>query len=163
MDQDKAQQNLFTLDNCAWEVKGFWPGEPLWTKSVESTVDRKGVTPWLRANVPGGVHKALLQAGIIPDPYYEMNSLLCEWVEHRWWVFKTSFTVPIGMKGMQVELRLEGLDDRSHILLNNKLLGFHEGMFEPAVFEVTDILLFEENNHLLVVFECPQAEQGQIG
>lgn len=163
MKQDKVQQNLFTLDNCTWEVKGFWPGEPLWTKSVESTVDRKGVTPWLRASVPGGVHKALQQAGIISDPNYEMNSLLCEWVEHRWWVFRTSFPVPIGMKGMRVELRLEGLDDRSHILLNNKLLGFHEGMFEPAVFEVTDILLFEEDNHLLVVLECPQAEQGQIG
>lgn len=163
MSHNEVPQMRCPLNGCEWEVKGFWPGEPLWTKSVESTVDRKGVTPWLRASVPGGVHKALQRAGIIPDPYYELNSLLCEWVEHRWWVFRTGFTAPNSMKGMRVELRLEGLDDRSHILLNNKLLGFHEGMFEPAVFEVTDILSFDRENHLLVVFECPQAEQGQIG
>ncbi len=152
-----------TLNACAWEVKGFWPGEPLWTRSVESTVDRKGVTPWLPVSVPGGVHKALERAGLIPDPFFEQNSLLCEWVEHRWWVFRTKFSVPEEMKGQRVELIFEGLDDRAHILLNGVPLGFHEGMFEPAVYDVTDHLAFDGENRLLAVFECPPREQGQIG
>ncbi|MHC1787550.1 MAG: glycoside hydrolase family 2 protein [Christensenellales bacterium] len=154
---------LLSGDRCAWEVKGFWPGEPLWTRSVESTVERKGVTPWLPVAVPGGVHGALLRAGLIADPYVEQNSLLCEWVEHRWWVFRTYFEVPEKLQGGHLSLRFEGLDDRAHILLNDSLLGFHEGMFEPAVFDVTGKAHPGARNCLLVIFECPPREQGQIG
>lgn len=35
-------------------------------------------TPWIDAKVPGSVQKALLAAGLIEDPYYEMNSIKAE-------------------------------------------------------------------------------------
>lgn len=144
-----------------WEVKGFWPGEPLWTKSVESTVQRRGVTPWMKANVPGGVHKALENAGLIADPDYGMNSLLCEWVEHRWWVYRTFFDTP-DHQG-RIFLRFDGVDDECHILLNGTEVAAHQGMYEPILCDVTGLLRKGEANQLLVILTEPPREQGQIG
>jgi len=144
-----------------WEVKGFWPGEPLWTKSVESTVQRRGVTPWVKATVPGGVHKALENAGLIADPDFGMNSLLCEWVEHRWWVYRTFFDTPDHQGRMF--LRFEGVDDECRILLNGTEIAAHQGMYEPILCDVTNLVRRGEPNQLLVILMEPPREQGQIG
>lgn len=144
-----------------WEVKGFWPGEPLWTKSVESTVQRRGVTPWMPVAVPGGVHNALLNAGLIADPDVGLNSLLCEWVEHRWWVFRTFFDTP--NDGRRAFLRFDGIDDECRILLNGEEIVRHEGMYEPVLCDVTHLLREGEKNQLLVILMQPPREQGQIG
>ena len=144
-----------------WEVKGFWPGEPLWTTSVESTVQRRGVTPWMKATVPGGVHKALENAGLIADPDFGMNSLLCEWVEHRWWVYRTFFDTP-DHPGRKY-LRFEGVDDECRILLNGREIAAHQGMYEPIRCDVTGLMRQGEPNQLLVLLMQPPREQGQIG
>lgn len=144
-----------------WEVKGFWPGEPLWTKSVESTVQRRGVTPWVKATVPGGVHKALENAGLIADPDFGMNSLLCEWVEHRWWVYRTFFDTPDHQGRMF--LRFDGVDDECRILLNGTEIAAHQGMYEPILCDVTGLVRRDEPNQLLVILVEPPREQGQIG
>lgn len=144
-----------------WEVKGFWPGEPLWTKSVESTVQRRGVTPWMPARVPGGVHRALEQAGLIADPNFGENSLLCEWVEHRWWVYRTFF------RGWETDerviLRFNGVDDGCYIFLNGTQIAEHRGIYEPILCDVTRLVHQGEQNQLLVVLTQPPQEQGQIG
>ena len=145
----------------AWEVKGFWPGEALWTTSVESTVQRRGVTPWVPARVPGGVHRALMAAGLIADPYFGMNSLLCEWVEHRWWVYRTRFATP-DTDG-RVFLRFDGIDDRCWIYLNGDLIAEHSGIYEPVLCDVTARLRPGAENLLLVILADPPQEQGQIG
>lgn len=144
-----------------WEVKGFWPGEPLWSKSVETTVQRRGVTPWLPVSVPGGVHRALQRAGLIDDPCFGMNSLLCEWVEHRWWVYRTWFDVPA--KEDRIFLRFDGIDDACWILLNGEIIAEHQGIYEPVLCEITAKARREEKNQLLVILAQPPQEQGQIG
>ena len=80
-----------SLSQYPWKVKGFWPYVPFKQKSMELGQELMGVTDWLDATVPGGVHYDLLKAGMIEDPYYEQNSLKCEWVENRWWMYKTVF------------------------------------------------------------------------
>ncbi len=145
----------------SWEVKGFWPGEPLWTKSVESTVQRRGVTPWLPVSVPGGVHRALQRAGLIEDPNIGENSLLCEWVEHRWWVYRTWFEGPV--HAGRTFLRFDGIDDACWIYLNGELLTRHTGIYEPVVCDITAAVKQGEKNQLLVILAQPPQEQGQIG
>ena len=44
--------------------------------------------------VPGDVHSALFEAGIIPDPYHGKNEEVVQWVAHRDWMLERSFTVP---------------------------------------------------------------------
>ncbi len=146
----------------SWEVKGFWPGEPLWTKSVESTVQRRGVTPWVQVTVPGGVHKAMEKAGLIDDPYVGLNSLKCEWIENRWWVYRTRFATPAGNE--RVLLRFDGVDDECCIRLNGVEIAAHQGIYEPILCDVTHLLNRQgEDNQLLVVLMTPPREQGQIG
>lgn len=145
----------------SWEVKGFWPGEPLWTKSVESTVQRRGVTPWMPVTVPGGVHRALEKAGLIADPNFGVNSLLCEWVEHRWWVYRTWFDGPV--HAGRTMLRFDGIDDTCWIFLNGEKIAEHTGIYEPVLADVTARVKQGEKNQLLVILAQPPEEQAQIG
>jgi beta-mannosidase len=44
--------------------------------------------------LPGDVHSALAEAGLIPDPYFGRNEDLVQWVAERDWVIERSFVVP---------------------------------------------------------------------
>ena len=83
------------LNKTSWKLQGWWPGVPLWMESVSGIMgnDFQGVTEPIEATIPGGVHHDLWQAGIIEDPYKNRNSLLCEWVENRWWKYSTTFAI----------------------------------------------------------------------
>ena len=63
-----------------WTVAGSWPYTVMQGSSVETGAKFTAVTPRIPAKVPGSVYDDLERAGIIPDPYYEQNSLLSEWV-----------------------------------------------------------------------------------
>jgi len=69
-----------------WLLAGYEPFTPLHAVSAEIGRGSGCVTEVIPATVPGSVYADLAKAGIIPDPYYERNSLLCEWVANRFWV-----------------------------------------------------------------------------
>ena len=151
-----------SLSSMTWKVKGFWPWVPLLRNSAETGMELMGVTDWIPATVPGGVHYDLYRAGLIDDPYRDTNSLNCEWVENRWWVYKTEFTRP-QVEGKKLELLFKGLDYEAMIYLNGKLLGEHEGMYHPASFDVTEQLQERETVQLMVVLKHAPDEMAQIG
>lgn len=72
-----------TIDG--WKLAGYWPYAPLQSKSMETGMTLIPQTPWIDAKVPGSVQNDLLAAGLIEDPYYEMNSIKAEWMENRFW------------------------------------------------------------------------------
>ena len=80
-----------SLSNLNWEVKGYWPYVPEKEKSMETGQTLHGVTGWIPAKGPGGVHADLYRAGMLENPYFGLNSLTCEWVENRWWMYRASF------------------------------------------------------------------------
>ena len=82
--------NAIKLDR--WELAGYYPY--VFELSLSEPRLGKSITDWMPAKVPGSVHADLLRAGFIPDPYTDMNSLLCEWVEHKWWAYRTTFDRP---------------------------------------------------------------------
>ena len=57
-----------SLSSGLWMLKGFWPWVPLQGRSMETGDELMGVTDWIPATVPGGVHADLWRAGLIPDP-----------------------------------------------------------------------------------------------
>ncbi|UVI28768.1 glycoside hydrolase family 2 protein [Paenibacillus spongiae] len=144
-----------------WEVRGFYPHVPHLGQSMETGVVMGGVTDWMTATVPGGVHYDLWAAGWIENPYYGMNSLNCEWVENRWWMYKTAFSFQ-PEAGEKVYLNLKGVDYKAHFYLNKEKLGFHEGMFAAVRFDITGKLK-PEGNELIVLLEHAPDEMGQIG
>jgi hypothetical protein len=104
-----------------WQLKGFWPlgadnGVP------ETFADGDGVTEWVRATVPGSVQWDLHRAGLIEHPHAEGGAPLSEWIEHRWWAYRTSLTLP-GAEGRMVELVMDWLDRGSGVYLNGHLVA----------------------------------------
>ena len=77
--------------NGTWQLKGTASYVPLRDKSMETGKPLEGVTGWMDAQVPGGVARALYQADYIDHPYVDMNSLKCEWIENRWWIYRREF------------------------------------------------------------------------
>lgn len=144
-------------------LKGFWPFTPLFGKSMETEGELMGVTEWIDATVPGGVQHDLARAGIIEDYHYELNSLKCEWVEHRWWMYRTGFRLPQEFFGRKLTLVFKGLDYKAHIFLNGAKLAEHEAMFETVTLDVTDRIDRNGENELSVLFENAPSEIAQIG
>ncbi|MFB9324740.1 glycoside hydrolase family 2 protein [Paenibacillus aurantiacus] len=122
-----------------------------------------GVTEWIPATVPGGVHQDLFRAGLINDPYQDLNSMQCEWVENRWWVYRTRIAIPFLNPEERAELVFKGLDYEAIITLNGIKLGEHAGMYEPAVYDVTEVIRGREFAELQVIFKQAPDEMGQIG
>jgi len=143
-----------------WKLIGSWPFTVMLGDSVETGVKLKGVTPEIDAKVPGSVYDDLLRAGIIEAPYYERNSLLCEWVANRFWSYTTSFTAD--PKNKKIRIVFKGIDYHAHIYLNNEKIGEHVGMYTKCVIDITDKLK-ADNNNLTVVLENAPDEMGQIG
>jgi len=150
------------LNGEQWEVKGYWPWVPLKVSSMEIGQELLGVTDWMPATVPGGVHADLLRAGLIEDPWFGLNSWKCEWVENRWWVYRASFACPEAGSG-RTELVFKGLDYEAQVYLDGKLLGEHEGMYHEAVFDITDAAHSGERLEVTVMFKHAPDEMSQIG
>ena len=144
-----------------WTVAGSWPWTVMQGASVETGAKFSVVTPRIPARVPGSVYGDLERAGLIPDPYYEQNSLLCEWVANRFWSYCTSFPKP-ETDGKRVRLVFRGIDYHAHVFLNDRKLAEHVGMYAPLAVDVTDSLRDGENT-LTVVLESAPDEMGQIG
>ncbi len=152
----------YNLSCCSWRLKGTAPYVPLRGKSMETGESLCGITGWIPAEVPGGVALALYRAGYIEHPYYRMNSLKCEWIENKWWLYETFFLAP-KLSGTKIRLDFSGVDYECMVYWNNCFLGGHVGMFEPFSFDLTDFYRDGENVTLRVLLKHAPDEMGQIG
>ncbi len=92
---------------------------------------------WLDANVPCPIHQVLMQAGLLEDPNYGLNSLKARWVEEQVWVYRTQVNVPAdALRGSQW-LIFDWLEHRAAVHLNGALIGRHANSHRRAVFDVT--------------------------
>ncbi len=150
-----------SLDGSDWSFKGFYGEDWNWRKSHQP--DTLDLRHWKPGAVPGSVQNDLWAAGEVPNPYFERNSLLIEWVPQRTWVYKKAFLAPKEWQGCRVQLRFEGVDYEAQFFLNGEPLGSHTGMYTPAVFEIGGSLSYGQENLLAVVIEPAPQEQPQVG
>lgn len=109
---------------------------------------------WLPATVPGTVHTDLLTNKLIPDPFFSTNEPDLQWIEHRTWEYKTTFTPSADITSQQVqELVFKGLDTYADVYLNDSLiLGGTDNMFVEWRIPVGNVLKAGVENTLRVVF-----------
>ena len=153
-----------SLSRLSWELKGYWPYVPIKEKSMETGQTLQGVTGWLPATVPGGVHYDLWKAGLIEDPYFGQNSLKCEWVENRWWMYRAVFPAVLNgtdLRKENVTLRFLGLDYEAEVFVNDESCGTHSNMYTPFEIDLTGKV--REENKLVVLLKGIPDEMGQIG
>jgi beta-mannosidase len=100
----------------------------------------------IKALVPGGVHAALREAGVIPDPYHGRNQdIAAEWSKKTYWYRKTFSRPPAGQDSLLV---FHGICNRCTVWLNDQKLGEHEGMFTRLEYRIQDLL--RETNTITV-------------
>ena len=153
-------RELIKLTN--WEMQGYWPFVPQYLQSAETGMPLMGVTDWISAEVPGSVYRDLLRAGEIKDPYYERNSLQCEWVANRWWVYRTHFYLTPN-PSKEYRLVLTGVDYEASIYLNDIPIGNCKGLYKAFDRDITTFLHSDAENTLLVILKNAPEEMGQIG
>jgi beta-mannosidase len=140
-------------------LKDFAPGEGVRSGAFQDRFDEEG---WIPIPVPGDVHRALLDAGRIEDPFYDRNEQKCAWIEDREWWYRTSFDGPqVPLRpGERLRLVFHGLDTFATIWLNGEELGGHSNMFREAVFDVGDLVRPGENT-LSLRFDRPLDHVGE--
>jgi len=106
--------------------------------------------------VPGDVHSALLDAGIIPDPYWRDTEVSLDWIHQSEWTATKTFDFAGNDEG-QWTLSFDGIDCVADIWLNDVLLGYVENRFLRHDFEASDALVTGPNR-LKVVFRSNSAE-----
>lgn len=108
--------------------------------------------PWQRATVPGCVHRDLLGAGLIEDPFWGANELDLQWIEEREWEYRARFEAPAELLAEAVvELCADGLDTVATVWLNGTEVGRGENMFTAYRWRVNGLLRAGENE-LRIVF-----------
>jgi len=150
-----------SLNGSDWLLKDYIGEDWRWRDAHR--LETRDVRHWRRASVPGSVHNDLWTAGEIPNPYFERNSLLLEWIPARTWLYKKTFAVDESLRGKHIRLCFEGIDYEAEFFLNGASLGAHRGMYTPAVFEVGELLHYGVDNLIAVVIEPAPHEQPQVG
>ena len=117
--------------------------------------------PTIPCAVPGAVHLALLQAGIIDEPLEKLNMERCRFVEDKDFWHTVTFTPGPDFRGERVLLTFEGVDVNADYYLNGRHLGHSENAFYPAEFDVTGLLLDGENTLTVRVNEGVAAERAK--
>jgi beta-mannosidase len=149
------------LNGNDWQFKDFYGEDWRWRDSHKPNT--RDIRHWRTGTVPGSVQHDLWMLGEIPDPYFERNTLLAEWVPARTWLYKKIFQVGEELRGKRIQLCFEGVDYEAECFLNGVSLGSHRGMYTPAVFEISDQLQYSSDNLLAVVIEPAPHEQPQVG
>jgi beta-mannosidase len=154
----KLSHDLSTLP---WLVAGFNPYS--WRLSNAHDIRTAPADfPAVPVDIPGSVQAALLRAGVLPDWNQGMNSLQCEWVENRHWVFQTDVPDEWTAVVQQSCLKCLGLDDRGWVFVNGNEVARFEGAFTPHTFDLGSHLK-PTGNRLQIIFDLPPRWLGQIG
>ncbi|MCF6222514.1 MAG: beta galactosidase jelly roll domain-containing protein [Flavobacteriaceae bacterium] len=130
---------------------------------------------WTDAQVPTTVLRALVKAGIYPDPHFDLNNFkipdandemnkrfelegfthlkgISNPFKDPYW-FRTEFTVDAENKGKKVWLNFDGINYRADIWVNGKKVADHKnvvGMFTRFKFDISDFAKIGEKNTLAV-------------
>lgn len=110
----------------------------------------QGSANWMPGAVPGTAQLDLLENGLIADPFVGRNAEDIRRYEYFEWCYRTEFWVPEWLDGDRYELLFFGLDTVAEVHLNGHILGTTGNMFVPHSFDVTDMLVKDGRNDLLV-------------
>ena len=91
--------------------------------------------------VPGGVHSALLKAGLMDDAFWGRNEEKMQWVGRSDWNISRSFDVHADFAAKrEIVLRLEDCDAFATILVNGQKVGETTDRFQRYEFDVKPFL-----------------------
>jgi len=90
-----------------------------------------------KISLPGDVHTALLNAKLIPDPYFGANEQAVMWVHNTPWTVERRFTATRDQIDGYLTLTLEGVDTIAIVLLNGEEIARTQNQFIRYDIDVT--------------------------
>lgn len=100
-----------------------------------------------KVTVPGSIHAALYENGLIPDPSFGKNDQFARENSFKtWWMAKEFDCDP--QKFEHASLMFSGVCESCDVWLNGQFLGSHKGMFGGPDFDVSGLL--RDHNRLIV-------------
>ncbi len=115
---------------------------------------------WLPATVPGTAFVSWLNAGAVPDPYYDDWQFQASdiFFTADFW-YRNSFAVPASRRGKKVYLSFDAINWKADVWFNGRLLansmpGYAhsiEGAFIRAKFDVSELANYGAQNYLAVL------------
>lgn len=128
------------------DLKGIWN---LKRSDQENTI---------RANVPGDNYSALLDAQLIPEPYYRKNEFDVQWLHEFDWEYNRQFEVTKEiLLCNSIYLNAEVLDTFATIYINGRKVNLSCNMFKRYRIEVKKYLK-AGINHISIVFKSASKE-----
>ena len=103
--------------------------------------------------VPGNFELDLFRAGIIPDPYYDVNILEVQKYERSHLIYTKKFD----WNGADAVLEFKGIDCIAEIFLNGEKIGENENMFIENILKCTP----KCGENTLVVHILPAVVEGE--
>src|SRR5205809_5822226 len=113
-----------------WRIHDFRPGDGLRDGAHLADFDD---ADWLPIDVPGDVHRTLIEADRIAHPFDACNESGCAWMEQREWWYRRQFHTD----DERLRLTFHGLDTFATVYVNGQAIGQHRNMFRPATFDIT--------------------------
>ncbi|TDE97359.1 glycoside hydrolase family 2 protein [Occultella glacieicola] len=115
--------------------------------------------------IPGTSHTALLDAGLIPDPYVGTNEQDLVWMHRADWRFTLDLDEPPAGPSERVDLVFEGIDTVATVRLGAQVLGHTRNMHRSHRFDVGALIGHERD---LVVdvssaLTYAEAERARLG
>jgi beta-mannosidase len=104
------------------------------------------------------IHRELLQAGLIPDPFTGLHERDVQWVSERDWDYRTSFDAPSRSKH---DLVLDGLDCTAEIYLNSVLIHSNTNAFHITRLDVSKHVK-SKDNELLIRFKSDKRRAKEL-
>ncbi|MBO4393914.1 MAG: hypothetical protein J5800_06185, partial [Spirochaetales bacterium] len=96
-------------------------------------------------NLPGSVQDALIEAMIVPDPYYAENELETLFIGKSDWSISRSFDLD-KKDGMHYVLRLEKVDTIAELLINGISVACFDNEHRIYELDVTSYLVCGSND-----------------
>lgn len=95
----------------------------------------------IEASVPGLVHTDLLNANLIPDPFFGFNEDSIQWIGNRQWLYSLDFEVDrLMLRKQRLQLIFLGLDTYAQVWLNGQEVLRTDNMFREWQLEVKNQL-----------------------
>ncbi len=150
----KGYAEIIPLDGV-WQLS-FWPQPQQAVRDLAGlgAVDAQKIP----AHVPGNVEWDLQQAGLVPDPMLGSNVYALRQYEGHQWSYSRTFRSPRLKAGQQVVLHFGGIDCLADIWLNGELIGSPENMLISHEYDVTNLLVTDGENELIVILRSAVLE-----
>lgn len=108
----------------------------------------------INATIPSVVHLDLMVAGLLADPYIDLNEVRQDWVGWQDWTYNLEFNCN-ATETTRTDLVFDGLDTIAEISINGHVLGNTANMHRAYRFDIKSALK-DGKNSLKVSFRSPR-------